>query len=346
MGNKTIAIILGVVSMLCGIEATTVVVVDLEEVLNDFEDAKLADKTLKHSVKIWEQEFDSLRTVYEEEKAEFETQKPMLSEEALLARQQELTSMRDKWENYAQEVWGEGGRLEQKHKELFDPVMEKVNKIIKEVSQENEAEMVIDGSGGDLLYLNAELDITNEVITELNREYASVGARFDKKIAVLTFSQSGEEAISASLGDSVRGYVKTTVGQSEDALDIELVKDEVVRPILVDQWGKSFTGLEPLSPEQAMTIAGNFGADYAFTGNVTKEGGRIEVELTLSNVSTRNFFTEETTISEEEEAYLKQHVGELAAELLQIHIIPEGVDEAESGEEEEPREEIPEETPE
>jgi len=327
--------------MLCGMSATSVAVVDLEEVLKDFEDANIADRTLQHSVKIWKNEFDSLRNAYENEMAEFETQKPMLSEEALLARQQELSSMRKQYENFAQDVWGEGGRVEQKHKELFEPVMEKINKVIEEIALEKSAEMVVDGSAGNLLYLSATLDITNDVISELNREYASVGSQFAKKVAVLTISQSGEEVITQSLGDSIRGYVNSTVRKVGPELNIELVKDDVISPIMTS-WGKSFTGIEPLAPSEAMNIADIIGADFVFTGEAIQEGGETTIKLTLAVVSSRRFFTEETMVSEGEELFREQKVAEITANLLQIHVLAEET-EPEGFEEEFPEEDFPEE---
>ncbi|MBN2379170.1 OmpH family outer membrane protein [candidate division WOR-3 bacterium] len=320
MGNRTIATILGVVITLCGIHASAVAVVDLEKVLEDFEDATIADRALNHAIILWKGEFDSLRNEYNKANKEFETQQPMLSEEALRARQQELDEMRRQYENFAQDIWGEGGKVEKKHKELFSPVMEKVNKVIEEIAGDEKYDIVLDASAGDVLYVNVEKDLTNSVIEELNREYASVKTALKTKVAVLSIAATDEKSQAEDLGTTVRRLVKETVQSFATDLNLEILSDADIEPVM-RQYGPSLE--DRLDNETAMNIASAIGAEYAYLGTVQKEGGEIVVTLTLTKPSSRYVYNPmEARIAEKDEAFLAERVTEMTA-ALQLHIATE-----------------------
>lgn len=310
--------------------------VDSEKVLEEFEDAKIARRTLDQAAYQWKRELDSLRNAYNTAEAEFKVQQPMLSEDALRARQQELTTMRQRYENFAQEIWGEGGKLEKKHGEVFAPVMDKINETIESLAQAEELSIVIDISSGSVLYADVGLDITADVIAELNREYATTTQLgFKKKAAVFGITALDQRSQSENLGGIIRSYVNSAVRSFEKELNYEMASDADINQTY-QQYGRSFD--QQVDATTAMNMGSAMNADFIYIGTVERQGGDIVVALKLLNPQTREELPEVTDrISEKDEPLLQQRVFELVKE-LQVHVWPESTEE--SGEEspEEPQE--------
>lgn len=317
MGNKTTAIILGALLAVSLVwSQNNIVFVDSDKILEDFEDARIARATLNQSVMQWKHELDSLRRAYQTSEQEFKAQQPMLSEEALRARQQELTVVRHQYETFGQDIWGEGGKVEQKHAELFAPVIDRMNEVIEEIAEEKMIAIVIDVAGGDVLYADVSLDITSEVLEELNREYAALAPNVKKKVVIFGVAALDEKSQSEGLGTKVRSSIRSLVSQFEK--DLEILPDRDVEPML-QQYGESFD--RELEESVALEIGRNLDAEFAYMGTVERQGGDIVITLRLLKPKDDKVFPPVTDrIAEKEEALFEQRASELAAR-LQAYII-------------------------
>ncbi|MBA7598846.1 hypothetical protein ES703_05871 [subsurface metagenome] len=319
MGNKTLATIIGVLLAFCCVSAQDkIAFIDSDKILNEFEDAKIARATLDQAVLQWKFELDSLRRTYQTAEDEFKAQQPMLSEEALRARQQELTAMRHQLETFGQDIWGKDGKVDQKHRELFAPVIDKMNEVIEEIAQEQGISIVLDVAAGSLLYADVSLDITSQVIEELNREYAAIASGAKKKVAIFGIAALDEKSQSEELGRRVRMVVLKVVSQFEQELRLELLADHEVEPMLL-QYGGSFD--RELEEATALEIGRHLDAEFAYMGTVQRQGGDIVVTLKLLKPKEDEVFPPVTDrISEKEEALFEPKVSELTAK-LQAYLI-------------------------
>lgn len=68
-----------------------------------------------------------------------------------------------------EEFFGEGGRAEQRYKELIEPLTVKINNVIKKISEDERYTLVLDVSMGTVLYALPTMDITDQVLAELNK---------------------------------------------------------------------------------------------------------------------------------------------------------------------------------
>jgi TolB-like protein len=247
---------------------------------------------------LWKAELDSLNLAYQEAEAEFKAQQPMLSEDALRAIQAELTAMRRQKDAFAQDIWGEGGKVEAKHAELFSPVVDKMNEVIEEVALDLGVKIVLDASTGGILYSDVDMDITSSVIEELNREYVAFTGAREKKVAVLSFHALDEKSQSDGLDRQVRGIVVRVVEEVKVDLDLEIVPEEEVNPEL-ERYGFLFTSL--IKDDEAINIASNMDADYAYYGTVEQQAGEVTIRISLIKPAERKKYpTEEATLSEDD----------------------------------------------
>ncbi len=68
-----------------------------------------------------------------------------------------------------EEYFGDNGKAEQRYKELIDPLTKKINEVIKKMSEDSGYSVVLDVSMGSVIYANPTMDITDQVLAELNK---------------------------------------------------------------------------------------------------------------------------------------------------------------------------------
>ena len=68
-----------------------------------------------------------------------------------------------------EEFFGDGGRAEQRYKELIEPLTVKINDVIKKISEDEKYSLILDVSMGSVLYAAPSMDITDQVLAELNK---------------------------------------------------------------------------------------------------------------------------------------------------------------------------------
>ncbi len=67
------------------------------------------------------------------------------------------------------EKFGNRGEIYQKESEYLGPILEKINKILKEVGEEDGYDYILDASKGSIVFADPSLDLTNVVLRELRK---------------------------------------------------------------------------------------------------------------------------------------------------------------------------------
>lgn len=69
-----------------------------------------------------------------------------------------------------QEYFGEGGRAEQRYRELIDPLTAKIQNVIVKIAQDEKYTIIFDSSYPTILYAIPSIDITDIVLLEINKD--------------------------------------------------------------------------------------------------------------------------------------------------------------------------------
>ena len=143
--------------------------VDPARLLNDSNAGKKARDSLaafsKNRQALIEIEEKELRRMEED----FVKQASVLSAAAKAEREQAFRRSMGEYQQKAAELNRE---VQEKQKEVLDAFRDKVEAVVGKVAKRNGLQVVIDkGKGGPAIYGDEELDITNQVIEEFNREY-------------------------------------------------------------------------------------------------------------------------------------------------------------------------------
>jgi len=141
--------------------------VDSDVVLSGYTGTKTAEEKLRQFYAKLEQEATEKQGRIKQMQDELQKQALLISE----ARKKELEkSLQDSlivYQQFLQEKMGQQGAAAQKQAELMQPIIEKINAAIKELSEKENFDFIFDAKAG-LLFGKPAYDITQKLITALN----------------------------------------------------------------------------------------------------------------------------------------------------------------------------------
>lgn len=133
--------------------------------LTDFQDV---DKRMDTYVKEWNDELAKMEKTWKDKFDDYDRRKLLLSDQKRVDLETELKDLEKKMLDLRQSKYGSNGEFQKKQEELLKPLLEKVNKAVKKVAQENNFDFIFDRSGDILfIYAKEEYDVTSLVLEKL-----------------------------------------------------------------------------------------------------------------------------------------------------------------------------------
>jgi outer membrane protein len=132
-------------------------------------DTQEAQKTFANEQQNWQTQIADLNTEIERLKSEYDAKKMVLTEDGKKEAEDKIKELETERDNLIQEIYGENGKAIQRNAELLQPIMAKLKTVIEKVAVENNYSLILDASGGAILYAKPSLDITDMIIDELNK---------------------------------------------------------------------------------------------------------------------------------------------------------------------------------
>ncbi len=285
--------------------------VDVERILTEYQTAKEAKRELEKEIERYQIQTDSLRRVLEEVKIEFESKKLMLSTEGRKSEEERIKMLEKRYNDLVSEVWGERGAIMRKNQELITPIVQKVQAAIEKVAKEENFTIIFDGSQQKILYAEPGLDLTDAVLAELQREAGIIPLApvVEKRIAIIAFSEDNTEAREEKLGGLCLTYLYQLLQGRKKVKLIE--KGEVKRVLSFRKLKES----DKIEKDVVYELGQELNTNYAITGQVTKSGRRITVEITYFDIEMRKDFPpEKIEVTRKEE--LKAKIGDIIKKIL------------------------------
>jgi len=121
----------------------------------------------------YDAEYQKMLKEYNDMLQEIDSQSLLLSPEK---KQEKMRQAQDKAmeiERYKYEKLGPEGEFYKKSQELTQPIIEKINKLIAKIGEDEGYDFIFDASSGALVHALAKYDITDQIIEELNKGAAT-----------------------------------------------------------------------------------------------------------------------------------------------------------------------------
>lgn len=140
--------------------------VDMKAVIAKSEPGMKAMESLKTQFKDMKTNLDAQKKSLDTLKEELQKQAMMLSQEAKMEKEtqykRKVRDFQDMGQNYQR-------KLQQAEQNLSKPIIEKLLAILQEYGKKNGYTAIFDKQGSAIMYHEANADVTNDIIAELNK---------------------------------------------------------------------------------------------------------------------------------------------------------------------------------
>lgn len=146
--------------------------IDSSRIFLEYKDAQEAQARFDRQVQGWRDEAAEKEKSVQQLRQEVRDQAPILS--ALKRQEKEAALQRSisEYETFIQEIWGPQGRASQENTRATEEIVGQVRQVVEKIASQKGLELVFDSASGFLIYADRTLDLTPEVITELNTRTA------------------------------------------------------------------------------------------------------------------------------------------------------------------------------
>jgi outer membrane protein len=284
--------------------------VDSKKIFDSYRGAGDIKLQVNRALDVWNREIELKRTEIDSLEKDLESQTMVISSERRKQKQDEIKAKRKEVETLIHQIYDQGGKLDQKNRELSQPMVEKIGGIIKKVALDNNILLVLDSSSGMVVYADKELDLTDQVLEELAKQEGVV-AQYQASLALFPAWDMDTEAARKSLSKLAYGYLFNTFSRSQT---FKPIAQKQVKDLVKDK------GLEnkEVTESKGLEMAKILTAQFAVLTGVSLEqaNNQITVKARLYNVETSQLLAEESEIAASQ-ADLSAACDKLAAKLAQ-----------------------------
>lgn len=142
--------------------------VDSQRIFQEFKTAQDAQSRFDRQVQGWRDEAAEKQKAVDQLRAQVRDQSAILS--ALKRQEQEeaLQKAISDYEQFIQQIWGPNGRAQQENEHATGDVVAQIRTAVEKIAGQKNLDLVLDSASGFILYADRTLDITNDVLAELN----------------------------------------------------------------------------------------------------------------------------------------------------------------------------------
>jgi outer membrane protein len=144
--------------------------IDSIKIFAENKETQEAERVYRRDVEQWEAQKQRMEQELMRLGEELTAQSAMLSEEKKAERRLEVQRKSDDYKRFMEETFGDNGLAARRNKELTQPIVDKINRIIEKIAQEQGYSMVFDVANANIVYADKTLDITDLVLTALSTQ--------------------------------------------------------------------------------------------------------------------------------------------------------------------------------
>ena len=147
--------------------------IDSARIWTEYKDAQEAQQRFERQVQGWRDEAAEKERAVTQLKAEVRDQGPVVSALKRQEKESALTRATLEYESFVQDVWGPNGRAAQENARATDEIIAQVRHTVEKLASQKGLELVLDATSGFIIYADKNLNMTDEVLAELNANTAT-----------------------------------------------------------------------------------------------------------------------------------------------------------------------------
>ena len=152
-------------------KSTRIAYLDMDYILSQLEEYKIASQQLNEKVIQWQKEIEAKQTEIQARKDKLEAEKPLLTAEMLKDREEEIDILERNLESYQQKRFGtnKGDYIEQRWK-LAQPIQDQIFNIVQEIGKTKKYDYIFTKEDASAVFAEEKYDITKLVLRLLKRK--------------------------------------------------------------------------------------------------------------------------------------------------------------------------------
>jgi outer membrane protein len=150
--------------------------IDSARIFQEFTDAKEAQARFDRQAQGWRDEATEKERLVKQLRDEVRDMSPILSALKRQEKEEALQKAIADHERFIQSIWGPGGRAAQENERTTQDVVNQIRAVVEKIAGDKGLDLVFDSSGGFLIYADKTLDLTSEVVRQLNERSTSGSA--------------------------------------------------------------------------------------------------------------------------------------------------------------------------
>lgn len=151
-------------------QSTKLGYVNTDRILYDSNEAAEIGRLFQLDRQNWSNQIRALDDEIKQMERDFEIRRLSVNEATKKELQNQINAKKTEAGRLLEEYFGENGKAEQRYNELIDPLTKKIHDIITKIAKDENYTMILDVSMGVVLYANPSIDITEQVLQELNKD--------------------------------------------------------------------------------------------------------------------------------------------------------------------------------
>lgn len=144
--------------------------IDSIKIFAENKETQDAERLYRRDVEQWEAQKQRMEQELMRLGEELNAQSAMLSEEKKAERRLDVQRRSDEYKRFMEETFGDNGLAARRNKELTQPIVDKINRIIEVIAKDQGYTMVFDVANANIVYADKTLDITDLVLTRLSTQ--------------------------------------------------------------------------------------------------------------------------------------------------------------------------------
>jgi outer membrane protein len=142
--------------------------IDSARIFIEYKAAQEAQARFDRQVQGWRDDALEKEKLVTQLRAEVGDQSPILSSLKRQEKEEALQKAIGDYERFIQEVWGPQGRAAQENERATADVVQQIRAAVEKVAGEKNLNLVLDSASGVIIYADKTLDVSPDVLTELN----------------------------------------------------------------------------------------------------------------------------------------------------------------------------------
>ena len=147
--------------------AQTIAVIDSDRIFDNLGEVTDATELIEKEIDEWEAHADSLQEEIDVIQADLDYTMVM-SPERRRERETLIEAKSLELQTFLAQTFGPGGLVETRNSQLVSPIVASINETVQELSIAEGYDIVLDTSGGLVVYVSNSLDITDMVLEKLS----------------------------------------------------------------------------------------------------------------------------------------------------------------------------------